>query len=498
MIVTQDPQRQPDQQPEPTPPVSTPDAIPPHEIGETLILDAQSPYEAGAFAVDQLLDDGASHEELARGIEAQQPADAADSLESLEPEDSARVLGEMHDHAAAEALAYMQAPLAVTVLRDATPEYAARLLRLMDPDDAADLLQALPVEMADTILRAMPRRAAARLGKLARYDPETAGGLMTTDFVKLRTEDTVERAIERIRREAEDADLYYLYAVDEQDRLRGVVNLRSLLLKPPGTRIDEAMNSDVVALKATLDQEEVARAFDRYDHVALPVVDDADRLLGVVTIDDVIDTIRAEHTEDALKQVGAGPSESVHETVRSKLRARTPWLVINLLTAQLAASIVLLFTDLIEAVALLAVLMPVVANQSGNAGQQSLAVTLRGLVLGEVRSQRVGRLLLRETAFGVIAGLIVGLVMGLGLVLLGLSGAIDADWRLAVITSVSMAGALAAGCLMGAGMPILMERWKIDPATASTIFLTMLTDSISFLAFLGLAWVLRGWLLPAG
>ena len=495
-LVTTDPKGNHDER-EQTPPVPTPDAIPPHEIGETMILDAQSPYGAGEGAIDQLVDGGASMQEIARGIEAQEPADAADSLENLEPDHSARVLGEMDDQSAADALAYMQAPLAVTVLRDATPDYAARLLGLMEPDDAADLLQALPDEVMDAILGAMPRRRAARLGKLARYHPETAGGLMTTDFVKLRIDDTVERAVERLRREAEDADLYYLYAVDDHDRLRGVVNLRSLLLAPPGTSIGDSMNTDVVALKATLDQEEVARAFDRYDHVALPVVDDADRLLGVVTIDDVVDTIRAEHTEDALKQVGAGPTESVHETVRAKMRARTPWLVINLLTAQIAASIVLLFTDLIEAVALLAVLMPVIANQSGNAGQQSLAVTLRGLVLGEVRAQRVGRLLIRETVFGVLAGLIVGAVMGLGIVAMGFAGLIDADWRLAVITSVSMAGALALGCLMGAGMPILMERWKIDPATASTIFLTMLTDSVSFLAFLGLAWLLRGWILPA-
>lgn len=475
-------------------PAPTSDAVPPHEIGQTLIRDAQSPYAEGEEEIDRLVESGASHEEIARGVETREPADAADFLEGLEPEHSARVLGSMADQAAADALAYMQPPLAVTVLRDATPEYAAGLLRRMAPDDAADLLQALPVETTDAILRAMPRRAAAKLGKLARYDPETAGGLMTTDFVKLRTEDTVERAVERIRREAEDANLYYLYAVDDQDRLRGVVNLRSLLLAPPGTSIADAMDPEVAALMATLDREEVARAFDRYDHVALPVVDDADRLLGVVTIDDVVDTIRAEHTEDALKQVGAGPAESVHETIRSKLRARTPWLAINLLTSQLAALIVLTFHGLIEAVALLAVLMPVIANQSGNAGQQSLAVTLRGLVLGEVRPDRVWRLLSRELLFGMIAGLLVGALLGSGVLLMGSLSLIEADWRLAAITSVSMAGALAAGCLTGAGIPLLMERLKFDPATASTIFLTMLTDSISFFTFLGLAWLMRSWL----
>jgi magnesium transporter len=467
------------------------------ESNETVILDAAAPHEAEDKAVAALIEADAPVEEIARGVEEQEPADAADSLETLERADSAEVLREMEDEAASEALSHVDLPLAVTFLSDQTPEYAARLLDLMDPDDAADLLQASPKESTDAILRALPRKTAASLGKLVRYDPETAGGLMTLDFIKVSESETVDGAVERIRRESEedDTDLYYLYVTDDAGQLRGVVSLRALLLSRRGEHVSDVMNPDTVSLNATLDREEVARAFDRYDHVALPVTDDNERLLGVVTIDDVIDTIRAEQTEDALKQVGAGPSEVVYDTIGSKMKARTPWLVVNLLAAQVGAAVVLLFEDMIATIAVLAVLMPVIANQAGNAGNQSMAVTLRGLVLGEVRKDRVGPLLLRETIFGLLTGAVTGVIAGLAITAFGALGIADVDWRLGVVVTISMSGALAAGCFVGTGIPVLMERLKFDPATASTIFLMMLTDAFSFAAFLGLAFLMRGWLL---
>ncbi|MHC4975060.1 MAG: magnesium transporter [Planctomycetota bacterium] len=466
------------------------------EASETVILDAQSPHEESDEAVAALIEADAPIEEIARGVEEQDAPDAADTLEDLEPEASAEVVRQMEDESAAEALSHMDLALAATNLRDQEPSYSARLLGLMDPDDAADLLQEIPQEDADAILHQMPRRIAAKLGQLALYEPDTAGGLMTTDLIKLTDHDTVSEGINRIRAAAaDDAELYYLYVTDAEGRLRGVVQMRSLLLSQPETRIADVMLTDIVALKTSLDQEEVARAFDRYDHLALPVIDDDDRLMGVVTIDDVIDTIRAEHTEDALKQVGAGASESVRETIRTKIRSRTPWLVVNLITAQAAAIVVLFFTDLIDKVAMLAVLMPVIANQAGNAGNQSLAVTLRGLVLGDIRKDRVSTLLLRETIFGLLTGMLTGAILGGVIVLLGTSGVIDIEWKIGIITALAMSGSLAAGCLVGTAIPIIMERFRFDPATASTIFLMMLTDMISFATFLGLAWLLQQWLL---
>jgi magnesium transporter len=472
--------------------------IPPAGDGqeaETVILDAQSPHEQSDEAVAALIEADAPLDEIARGVEEQDAPDAADTLEDLEPEASAEVLRQMEDASAAEALSHMDLALAATNLRDQDPAYSARLLGLMDPDDAADLLQEIPTGDADAILHGMPLGMAAKLGKLALYAPDTAGGLMTTDFIKLSDEQSVSEGVKRIRAAAaDDAKLFYLYVVDQAGKLRGVVQMRDLLLSPSSTKISDLMLTDIVALKTGLDQEEVARAFDRYDHLALPVIDEDERLMGVVTIDDIIDTIRAEHTEDALKQVGAGASESIRETINAKIRARTPWLVVNLITAQLAAIVVLVFRDMIDTIAMLAVLMPVIANLAGNAGNQSLAVTLRGLVLGDIRKDRVPTLLVRETIFGLITGMLTGLILGSFIVGLSLSGLVDVEWKIGIITAIAMSGSLAAGCFVGTAIPILMERLRFDPATASTIFLMMLTDMISFAAFLGLAWLLQSWL----
>jgi magnesium transporter len=469
------------------------------ESGETVVREHPTGVDTEAEQrLATLYDANASTAELVREAEAAEAPEAADFLETLERDDSVRLVHSMADEAAAEALAHMELPLAATILCDLPAPESASYLALMDPDDAVDLLQELEKPRADAILAELPPRRAAALGTLALYDPETAGGLMTTRVIRVPDDTTVTEAVRRIRASVEhdEEEFFYVFCVDDQGRLTGVVNLRALLLAQPETPIQEIMSRDLVVLRATMDQEAVAREFERYDHVALPVLDERDRLLGVVTIDDVIDTIRQEQTEDALKQVGAGPSEVVYDTVAKKLRSRSPWLVVNLGAALLAALVILQFEEAIAALPLLAVLMPVIANQAGNGGQQSLAVTLRGLVLGEVRRQRVGKLLLRETIFGFLTGVLVGAILAGGMAVLGALDLIDGDWKLGLVAGVSMAVSLALGCLMGTGIPLLMERLKFDPATASTVFLIMLTDMISFAAFLGLAAVLGSWLLP--
>ncbi len=466
--------------------------------GETVFHQADLPVEGSDQRIAELLDASAPPEELARALETSDPADAADTLESMEPSSSLSVIQEMSDEAAADALAHMELPLAATVLPDLKPDEAARLLDHMDPDDAADLLQTLPRELVNPILTHMPRKRAAVLGKLVLYDPETAGGLMTTDFLKLRSSSTAGDALEYLRKRKDffdDSDIYSIYCIDDGGRLEGVLDLRRLLVSKPERPIADIMDRDVEVLKPNLDREDVALAFDRYDYFVLPVIDEENRVLGVVTIDDVIDIIRAENTEDALKQVGAAPEERVYTTLRDKIRGRLPWLVINLGTASIAAAVVLFFSDLVEQIEFLAVLMPVIANQAGNAGNQSLAVTLRGLVLGQVRPDQIWSLLGREALFGLVTGVITGVLLALMTVVVVSLGLSDVNVRISIVAGVSMAGALAAGCFMGAAIPILMQKLKFDPAASSTIFLLMFTDMIAFAAFLGLASLLQGWLI---
>ena len=388
----------------------------------------------------------------------------------------------------------MQLPIALTLFADFSAEEAIRYLALMEPDDAADLLQELPRERAQELLKQLP----ATLGQLVRYDPETAGGLMTTEFVSIDASKTVADAIERIRSRRDDVIKDFVYCTNPDGVLEGVVALRDLLLAQPDENVKDLMNREVDAIRPDVDQEEVAEVFERYDYFTLPVVDENDRLLGIVTIDDIVDIIHAEQTEDAYKQVGAGVGEAVYSPLRVKIKSRLPWLLVNLFTAAIAAAVVLQFESLIGEIAILAVLMPVIANQAGNAGHQSLAVTLRGLVLGDVSKERIAPLLVRETALGLVTGLVTGAAMALVLLALASTGVIDTTPRVGLVAMIAMTGALSVGCLLGTGIPLLMDRVGFDPATASSIFLTMLTDTAAFAAFLGLAYLAQGWLLPPG
>ena len=271
--------------------------------------------------------------------------------------------------------------------------------------------------------------------------------------------------------------------------------MRALLLADPAQRVIAISEKRVDAVKPNIDREDVAREFEKYDYLVLPVVDDEDRMLGVITVDDVVDAIRQEGTEDAQAMFGAGRQEAVFSSVADKLRGRLPWLFVNLFTSSIAAIVVLQFDGLITSIAFLAVIMPVIANQAGNAGQQSLAVTLRGIVLDEVREGSALRLVRREAIVGMVNGTICGLLVG------GVVAGIEylqhpeaTMWKLGAVVGVSMTIALSVGTVVGSSLPLLVRRFGADPATASTIFLTMVTDSMSFLVFLGLASALSGWI----
>jgi magnesium transporter len=251
------------------------------------------------------------------------------------------------------------------------------------------------------------------------------------------------------------------------------------------------MDRAVKAVRSDVDQETVAEQFDRYDYYTLAVVDDRRRILGIVTVDDVIDIIRAEQTEDVQKTVGAGAGEAVYSGLREKFRGRFPWLGMSLLMTCAAAGVVLLFDDLIRRMPVLAFLMPVIAALVGNAGHQALAVTLRGIVLNEVRADRVWPLVLRECAVGVISGAVLGAAVCLGM------GALNArfgglGWQIGAVAGVSTAIAMGVGTLAGASIPLIMRRMGADPAQASAIFLIMVTDAVSFSVLLGLVYFLVG------
>ena len=375
-----------------------------------------------------------------------------------------------------------------------------KLIQAMAPDDAVDLLQEVEESHRENLLKGLPYMQAAKLRRLIRYDKESAGGIMTTDYIAILENNSIAQAIDVVRRQVVPDDLQQqVLVINRQGLLRGALSLGSLLMHASSERAADVMkplDPAVDALRPEMDREGVAREFARYDYTMMPVVDAARRLIGVITVDDVIDIIQREQTEDVQRTVGAGAGEAVYSSVRDKFRGRFPWLVVNLFTSMLAAMVVLHFEGLIDELAILAVLMPIIANQAGNAGQQALAVTLRGIVMDEVRTGRIGPLLLREAGVGAINGLMAGSIIGVVLALLGMLRVSDASWELGIVAAISMSIALSVGCFAGAAMPLLMRKRGHDPAHGSSIFLTMITDSMSFFTFLGCASALWHWIKP--
>ena len=458
----------------------------------------ENPAEASAedHRVARLLQHTIDLPILASAVEAQDPADAADTLETLDEGDAADVLEEMEVANAAEALSHMVGPLAVSVLEDLVEEnsaYAASLLESMASDDAADLLQLAPDEITDAILPRMSGSGRLAMQRLLAYEEDTAGGLMTPDVLRIREEMSVIEAVQAIRVADASEEMHSIFVVDAEGRLTGMLGYRRLVIAGPDERISDVCDREIAAIPPELDRETVAIEFEKYDYLVLPVVDGEGRLLGAVTVDDVLESILAEGTEDAQLMVGAGREEMVFSSTGDKLRSRIPWLIVNLITSSIGAIVVFQFEGLIAEIAILAVLMPVIANQSGNAGQQSLAVTLRGIVLDQVNHKVASRLLLRESMVGAINGLIAGILVGTLIASISIMSG-SGTWKLGIVIAISMTCSLTIGTFTGTALPMLMRRLGADPATASTIFLTMVTDSLSFLIFLGTAASLSGWL----
>jgi len=410
-----------------------------------------------------------------------EPADLADVLAALDdeervalvralpPEISSQALVEMPEHAHAEA-----------TLAALDPGHAAEIVDELEDDDAADLLGELEPAQQEAILAGVEDRR--DVDRLLRYDEESAGGLMTTYLVTVTDVDTVAFALEAIRRQAEDVeDVSEIFVVDAHRRLVGMLPFKQLVLSLPASLVRDAMEPADVRVAPEDDQEEVARKMARYNVPSIPVVDPAGRLLGRITYDDVIDVAEAEATEDLLRFGGVSPDEGLAATWSAAVRSRLPWLYVNLLTGFLAAAVVYYFKGSIERMAVLAVWMPIVAGMGGNAGTQALAVTVRRLSLGQVPTAQVRQLVGKELVVGLVNGIAIGAVLAAVSVLLGES------WRLGGVVFLAMSLNLFVAGFAGSFVPVLLERLGVDPAVASSVFVTTLTDVCGFGLLLGLA-----------
>lgn len=352
----------------------------------------------------------------------------------------------------------------------------------METDDAADIISELPDEDARQVLEGIEKKDSLEVQKLLAFPEDTAGGKMQAELVSVRDDYTVEKTIEEVRRKSRDMEgISNVFVVDADNRLVGVIPLDQLILAEPDVLIKDVADKDPHKVTTDLDQEEVAKIFQRYDLLSMPVVDDDNRLVGRITIDDVVDVIEEEIFEDFYRMAGVNKEERALDPPWRSIWMRMPWLLVNLFTAFLAASVIKVFEGSIEKLVILAVLMPVVAGLGGNAGTQAITVVVRGLALGELEHSSARRVLFKEGAVGLFNGILIGIAATLIAYFLGAKPFVGFLLFLAMIFNLVIAG------LSGAMIPLLLRWLRVDPAISSSIFVTACTDIGGFFAFLGLA-----------
>lgn len=418
-------------------------------------------------------------------------ADLADRLQRLDVEEARAVLRQLPADKAAAALAEVEEENLPELLAAFDAEHLAGILQRVPSEDAADLLQQLsPVVRRDALSR-LPGEIADGLRALLRYPEDTAGGIMSNRFIALREEMTVEEVRELLRARAQEErteDIAYLYVTNPEQRLVGIVSLRDLVFRRAERRMSEILNRDVKFVRVTDDQEELARKFEHYHYLGLPVLEADGRLVGVVKASDALEVASQEATEDMQLMVGLSGEEHALTPWQHAIKRRLPWLYINLATAFLAAFVVGLFEETIAQWTALAIFLPIVAGQGGNAGMQTLTVIIRDLALGKLAPGDGRRALTKEIILGLLNGLAIGLVVGL----------IGWWWKgsltLGLVAGVAMLLNQLAAVVTGVLIPLGMKALRLDPALASSIFLTTVTDVAGFFFFLGLATVGLKWL----
>ena len=417
-------------------------------------------------------------------LQKQYPADLAqvfNELQDRERHATFALLLERNSRLAAETLAELGPEVSAQLLADRPAEEIARLLQELPSDDAAAIIDNLPEELSSAVIELIKPKPGGGVGELLEYPEQTAGRIMNPNVFALAEELTAGEAITTLQQSREVEMVFYLYVVDSRRHLVGVVSLRRLLLVPPSTPLKRIMTSDLIAVRDDVDQEEVARQVASYNLLAVPVVDVENKLVGVITVDDVIDVIKDEATEDVFRLAGVSIDDGVLTPPGESLKRRLPWLGVNLFTAFAAAVVVSKFEGTIERITALAVLMPIVAGMGGNAATQTLTVIVRGIALGELSLGNARKVLLKETIVGLGNGVALGIVAGL------VAWAWQGSPMLGIILGAAMIINMFVAATAGTMIPLGLRALKIDPALASSVFITTLTDVFGFLAFLGLA-----------
>ncbi len=419
-------------------------------------------------------------------LQTQHPADLAQIFSELPGKDreaAFSLLAERNGRLAMEAISELGPESGAALLATRSAEEIAKLAQEIPSDDAAALIDHLPEELSAAVLDLMRPKESGVVENLLEYDEQTAGRIMNPHVFALNEDMTVGEAITELQNNRDVEMVFYLYVVDDRKHLVGVVSLRRLLLVSPETPLKRIMTADLLSARVDMDQEEVARQVAAYNLLAIPVTDEENKLVGIITVDDVIDVIKEEATEDIYRLAGVAGDERAFTPAGESFRKRLPWLGINLATAFVATIVVAFFESTIDKLAAVAIFMPVVAGMGGNAGTQTLTVIVRGIALGELTWSNSRKALMKEAAVGLGNGLVLGLMAALVVWAWRGNGTLGLVLGAAMI--INMVVAAAAGTLV----PLGLRAANVDPALASSVFITTLTDIAGFFAYLGLATV---------
>jgi magnesium transporter len=384
---------------------------------------------------------------------------------------------------ASEILSQVDTPTGAMILTRLERETAAEILQEMDPDDEVNILQEVPEEVRGEILAHLSDSETESIEELFQYPEDSAGRIMNTNYFALHQEVTVSKAVSELQERGEDSTemVFYVYVVDGNDQLVGVCSLRQLLMVPPTTRIQRIMTTDVVSVSPETDQEEVAKVVERYDLLAVPVVDEEMNLLGIVTVDDVIDVIRQEATEDIMKMVGTG-DEYLNRSVIRSARMRMPWLLAAFLGGFIGIQFLRMFDATLEQIVSLAFFLPIIIAMGGNIGITSMTIVVRGLATGLIAVKELRKVILKELAVALLLGLLYGCILTtLAYLQFGEVSYLGFVVGLSMFISMIMAAAI------GTLMPIILHKLNIDPAVATGPFVTSTVDSLGILVYLGIA-----------
>ncbi|MGC4250819.1 MAG: magnesium transporter [Sphingobium sp.] len=410
------------------------------------------------------------------------PADIADLLELTPSDRRGEVAAALGDLVGAEVLSELNDYVRDDLLDSLAPEQVAEFASELDTDDAVAIIEDMEEADQQAVLDALDPEDRAAIESALSYPEESAGRLMQRDLIAVPEHMTVGQVIDYLRDNNDlTTDFWEIFVVDEQHKPIGTCQLSWILTCPRAVAMSDLMKREQTLIPVDMDQEEVALRFQKYALISAAVVDGSGRLVGMITVDDIVHIISEEAGEDILRLSGAGGEGDINEPVMDSYRARVRWLLTNLLTALVASSIIGFFEGTIEKMVALATLMPIVAGVGGNAGSQTMAVTVRALATNQITGTNTRRTILREIRVALLNGATVALVLGIGVSLVFHNGHLGAVIAAAMMTNILTAG------LAGAAVPLAFDRMNLDPAVASSIFVTMITDSMGFFAFLGLA-----------